>query len=71
MKSVKIAVPGALDSVEQYRLYTIFDALKSKTVKLGSLNIIPMDGNAPVMTSILGRDIDMTLIAASAPLEQV
>ena len=67
-QSVSIPVPGALDSVEPYRWYTIFEEIGSDTIELGSLNIIPTDGNADVITNIIGGHMDVALVSASANL---
>ncbi|MBD1381784.1 Bug family tripartite tricarboxylate transporter substrate binding protein [Metabacillus arenae] len=62
--SVSISIPGALDSAEPYRWYTIFEEIGSD-IELGDLNTIPTGGLSEVITSIVGEHTDVALLSAS------
>ncbi|GAB7053257.1 hypothetical protein JCM16163A_00020 [Paenibacillus sp. YK5] len=74
-QSVSIAVPGALDSAEPYRWYTIFEELAKKSGKkpleIGSLNIVPTDGSAAVVTNVLGGHLDVALVDPNVFVDHV
>ncbi|MEL7568367.1 MAG: tripartite tricarboxylate transporter substrate binding protein [Eubacteriaceae bacterium] len=67
-QSISIAVPGALDSIEPFYWYSILEKISWKSAELGSLNIIPTDGESAVITNVIGGHTDVALLNASSNL---